>query len=399
MRDVWLRAVALWERVPWEAVLAWHGWPVAAAVSVAMVGALWILWRRAASRGTMYGAADVLTALDRVLRGDRAGAFEVLDTASRDAHAPAEVFLAMGALLRSLGHPDRSVHVHRAVLLREDLDKALKTRAAVGLASDYLTLGRPELAEAMIKELPRGLRRQDALLALQRTAAIRAGDWKQALSAGGTLARRTRDGGAGVSAIYSRMAVAALEGSDERQAITNFKRALSTDRSNVHATEGLARLYLGADKRLRARRLLERAIEEVPDAAPRLLPLLRVAMRSRTRYRDYLEKLVERHVGSPWVDLELAELAYADDEMDHAHEILSDLVALYPRSIDVREAYLNLLIAVSDERTIFGEMDKFMALAGEEVRRFRCTSCGHTSATSFTSCPSCSAHGSVHYGP
>ncbi len=399
MREAWEQAVRIWAGLPWDAILGWQGWPPAAAVAVAAAGILWLLWRRAASRGTHYGSADVLTALERVLRGDRAGAFDVLDGATRTTDAPPEVYLAMAALLRTLGHPERSVQVHHAVMLRPDLDKALRTRAAVGLASDYLSLGRADQAEALIKELPRSLRKQDALLALQRTAAIRAGDWKEALSAGGTLARRARDGGAGVSAIYSRMAVAAIEQGDERQAVSNFKRALSGDRANVHATEGLARLYLGADKRVRARRLLERAIDEVPDAAPRLLPLLRVAMRSRARYRDYLEKLVERNVASPWVDLELAELAYADDEMDHAHEILSDLVSLYPRSIDVREAYLNLLIAVADERTIFAEMDRFMALAGEEVQRFQCGACGQRSAASFTSCPSCSAHGSVTYAP
>lgn len=399
MNLVWQKLLVTWANVPWDRVIGWPGWSIAALVSVAVAGVLWLAWRRAASRGTHYGAADVLTALERVLRGDKAGAFDVLDSASKDPQAPAEVYLAMASLLRTLGHPDRSVHVHRAVLLRDDLDKALKTRAAIGLASDYLALGRSDMAETMIKELPRSLRKQDALLALQRTAAIRAGDWKEALSAGGTLARRTRDGGAGVSAIYSRMAISAIGDGDDKQAIANFKRALSSDRTNVHATEGLARLYLGADKRVRARRLLERAVEEVPDAAPRLLPLLRVAMRNRSRYRDHLEKLVEKNVASPWVDLELAELAYADDEIDVAHEILADLVALYPRSIDVREAYLNLLIAVADERTIFAEMDRFMALAGEEVRRFRCGACGHASAVSFTSCPSCSAHGSVHYAP
>ena len=397
MHAWWNKLLAVLTRLDLSFLWDWPHWGhLGAGLCLLLMGGVlgYVLARR---RRNGLGAPDVLAALERVVRGDRVGAFKILQEAADSPDAPAEVYLALASLLRAMGHASRSAHIHRALTLRADLDDVLRTRAVIGLAADFLTLGQSERAEQLLSELPRKLRRQDALLALRRNAAIRAGDWKEALAAGGLLARRSGQGSEAVSDIYGRMADAALARQDDSEAISSFKRALSNDAGNVHAAEGLARLYLAEEKYYRARRLLERAIDQAPDAAPRLLPMLRVAVRSRDRYRSYLQGLVEEGVASPWADLELAELAYAEEEIDDAHVILADLMEVYPQSIDVREAYLNLLIAIADERTIFAEMDRFMALSGEVIERFRCSGCGHRSPASFVACAACGAYGTVTY--
>ncbi len=396
--QVWLEELHVWlSAVDWEAVAAWPWWgTVGVGLGGVAVGAA-VGWRSARKARVDLGAEEVLTALERVVRQDYGGALRVLESATVTVDAPPELYLAMASLLRSMGHAERSAQLHRALTQRPDLDKVLATRAVIGLAGDFLTLGRSQEAEELLGQLPRKIRRQDALLALRRNAAIRAGDWKEALSAGGLLAKRTNDNGDGVSEIYGRMASAALARGDDSQAVRDFKRALSASKANVHASEGLARIYVSQQKFSRARSLLERALEHNGDIAPRLLPLLRASSPNRQRYQRYLEKLAERGAASPWVELEQAELAYEAEDFDEAADILTELSQRFPRSLDVREAYLNLLIAIADERTIFAEVDRFVAVVKDELTRFRCRSCGYTAPHTFVACPRCDAQGSVQY--
>lgn len=393
--DILDRLASMWTGLPLERALDWPYWSESgAAVMVFMAGvifgALWLRRRGAAP------SAEILTAMERVVRGDNSGAFKLLSAATRSPDTPPEVYLALASLLRTMGYPDRSATIHRAILQRADLPKALKARASLGLASDYLTLGRSDEAEAVLAKLPRSLRRQEALLALRRSAALRSEDWKEALEAGHLLAKYEHDH-EGVSDIYCHMATAALRRGDDDEAATNYRRALRKDGDNVDARQGLARIYVAQGKTFRGRRHIVRALELNEDLAPRLLPLMHVALGSRDKYRDYLEDLFEEDTASPWVGLELAEIAYGDDELEEALGILASLAETYPRSLDVREAYLNLLIAAADDRTIFNEVDRFMALAGEEVHRFRCTRCQYTSAATFVRCPQCGTGGTVEY--
>lgn len=403
MGELWDAAGRWWAAIDWVAV----GWAVQEALArwwpLMLVGALMLVlglalgMRIARQRRIDIGSADVLTAMERVVRGDRRGALQILELATDSPQAPPELYLALASLLRSMGHPQRSAWLHLALTRRPNMSDALRTRATLGLASDYLTLGRSEEAEKLLKRLPRGVRRQEALLALRRNAALKAQDWKEALAVGNLLARRGEQGGGVVSEVYSQMAEAALTRGDEGEAARNWRRALSKDPNDIHAREGLARLYAAQGKHFRARRHLTRAMSDHPELAPRLLPLMRVALRSRERYERYLDQLQEEGVGSPWVELEQAELAYTADHLDDALAILDDLVRRYPTSVDVREAYLNLLIATADERTIFAEVDRFMALAGALIDRFECDHCAYTSPSTFARCPRCGEVGTAFY--
>ena len=382
-------------RVELEALVSWPYWGQVGLCAAVLACGLYLGWRLGRRNRVELGPGEVLLALERVARRDFDGAFRVLEDATYSADAPPEIYLALASVLRGMGHVERSAQLHRALTLRPSLEKVMETRAVIGLAGDYLTLGRSEEAEALLGKLPSNVRRQNALLALRRNAALRARDWKEALAAGGLLARSK--GGDGVSEIYGRMAEDALSRGDESEATRNFKRALSESKTNVHASEGLARIYLESEKFRRARQLIEGALEVNGNVAPRLLPLMRVAVRSRDKYRDFLIDLIEAGNASPWAELELAEVAYSEEDFDEAGEILSELVERFPRSLDVREAYLNLLTAIADERTIFTEMDRFVALSKEELLRFRCGGCDHTTAFTFVTCPQCGSHGTVQY--
>jgi len=365
-------------------------------VSAAFVG-VYLLGRRSGQRQRLdLGAEDVLTALERVVRGDTGGALELLQSSAQRADAPPELYLAMASLLRAMGHVERSAQLHLAVTQRPRLSAVLATRASIGLAADYLSLGKSRAAEELLARLPRKVRRQEALVALRRNAAIRAGDWKEALSASGLLARSR--GAEAASEVYSHMAHAALARGEADEATGHFKRALRKESNNLHAREGLARIYIAGGKLFRARRLIAAGLEQCPDAAPRLLPLMRMALTRRDRYRTWLDELADKGVASPWVDLELAEIAYNEDDVEAALAILTDLVGLYPASIDVHEAYLNILIATADDHTVFAEVDRFMALAGALVRRFACDHCGADSPATFVKCPACGQTGTVRYG-
>ncbi len=339
-------------------------------------------------------------AVVRLTEGDRDGAFDLMTEMAKSRNAPAGLYVALAALLRQKGHLDRSAHVLRNLLARPNLPEEQVVRTKRALATDLMALGQPDEANALVESLPRKVRKDVTSLELKREAAVRKGDYREALGVSGTLAK-ARDGD-GETDMYARIAEEAAARGDEEAAAKGFQRALGVNPGSVRALYGMAQHYLREGRTGKARRYMIGALEANAALAPLLLPQIRSTMESGrgdpdTQYSELIGDLEKRPELALWVGLEEADHLYESGHMESCRALLERLLEQYPRSIEAYESYLSLLIEVDDDKALRRAVERLVDLAAEEIRRFRCGSCGFVSAKPFMRCNSCGDVGALVY--
>lgn len=362
----------------------------------------WVQVKRRFSRHSVEGREQLLNAVERALRGEPREVFDLLKRHTEDPDAPPALYFAMAAALRRLDMTERSSQIHRSLLARK-LSRTDRIRAQLGLAVDTLELGRPSLAEDILRELPRSVRKHPSLLAVRRKTAIEAGDWKEALESTSLMVRN----GAGhnkseIADVYARMGDSALANDDPKLASKSYRKALRRDESNLRARHGLAEVYRIEGRTSRARKHLTRILEENVALAPMLLPAIRATLgvsnsRDHEKYFKLLETLAKDERAALWIGLEQAELLLGGGKTKRAKELLLELLAAHPRSFEVHEAYLNFLIETQEDDEVLKHVTRFLEVASTEILRFRCGNCGFLSEHTFFDCPRCNRFGRLTY--
>ncbi|OIP37982.1 MAG: hypothetical protein AUK47_12750 [Deltaproteobacteria bacterium CG2_30_63_29] len=376
---------------------------VAGATGLA-TGATLAYWqlRHRLTRQTFEGREHLLNAVERALRGEPREVFELLKRHAEDPDAPPSLYFAMAAALRRLDMTERSAQIHRALLARK-LSRTDRIRAQLGLAVDTLEMGRPSLAEDILRELPRSVRKHPSLLAVRRKTAIEAGDWKEALESTSLMIRNgTGHNKSDIADVYARMGDNALAHDDAKLAARSYRKALRRDESNLRARHGLAEVYRLEGRTSRARKHLMRILEDNVALAPMLLPAIRATLsigssRDQEKYFKLLEKLAKDERAALWIGLEQAELLLGSGKTERSKELLLALLVTHPRAFEVHEAYLNFLIETQDDGEVLKHIARFLEIASLEILRFRCGNCGFLSERTFFDCPRCNRFGRLTY--
>ena len=345
----------------------------------------------------------LLGALERALRGEPREAFDLLRREAEKPDASPALYFALAAALRRLDMTERSAMVHRGLLARAQLSRADRIRAELGLAADYLQLGRASLAEQILRKLPRVVRRHPRLLSVRRKTALEAGDWKEAIESTSLMVREGSEDQSEMAEIHARMGQQALESGDLKAAAKSFRRALRRDEHNARARFGMAELHAREEKPAQARKHLLLLLDANKGLAPLLLPRIRKTLALESgRERERFVKLLEQLSGEPtaelWVGLEEAEILFAAGKPEAAKSKLQELLERHPKVFELREAYLNFLIESHDDAEALREVGRLLEFAAELLPRFRCSHCGHAAARGFLDCPSCGRFGSAVHG-
>lgn len=376
---------------------------IAIAVAVGVAAGLVLFFLRGSEESASPGATNLLRevsqAFEKLLEGDPDAAFQQLSAAVKQSDAPPEVYFVLAGFLRQRGKADRSAHVLRTILAREDVHPNLAIKAKIELAGDLTRIGKLDDAQALIESLPKKQRKGLDLLALRSEAARQRGDYRSAMGMTKTLAKSDELEESPAERIAQLAEEAAGKGNLDAAA-KGFHDALKADSGNIRAHLGLGDLAMLEDKPGRARRHLAAAVEANPALAPRLLGRLRKTFgddSDDTRYAKALAGLETEGELALWVGLERVDILYAEEDLEACRSLLEALLVAHPRSLEVHEAYINLLVALDDNSTLQAHLDTFIDVVAEEMQRFCCEVCGYLGAKSFLECPRCEAVGSARY--
>lgn len=362
----------------------------------------WARKRRIENQPEPEPADQLIEVIQRLVEQDEDAAYEELAHLAKKRDAPPLVYFTLAALLRRRGMVERGVHVLRTILVRPSLPKEVGYKVRTALAGDLYRLGRIREADSVLEALPRKMRKNAELLELKKAASVHRGEWRTALNAGDDLAKAAGENGEATAAMYAKIGEDAAARGDHEAAHKSFQRALKLKPDSVRIRQGLARLYQEEGKSTKARRQLVAVLRSNPALAPILLPQIRATLgregpNTNSRYADVLEELEEMPNVAMWVRLEQADHLYQANRIEECRDLIEAILRDHPTSLEAHEAYLNLLIELGEERRLYRAIERFIDLAAEEIRRFRCGQCGYLSSTPFLTCPHCEYVGALVY--
>ena len=89
--------------------------------------------------------------LKALVRGDKAGAFRLLQQSVRSGKAPVDAYVRLGELLRENGDAEKALQIHRSLTVKTDLGRQQKIELFMNIALDYSKLGHSEQAVKVLE--------------------------------------------------------------------------------------------------------------------------------------------------------------------------------------------------------------------------------------------------------
>ena len=306
-----------------------------------------------------------------------------------------ELHFGLGNLFRRRGEYERAVRVHEHLLSRADLSGADRERAQHALALDFLAAGLLDHAETALLKLqgtPYAADAQLSLLALYE----RSHDWEQACD----VARRLQE--SGQADFSARIAHHLCEQAAQ----------LQRDAADGQPADTAA-----------VRALLERAVQEAPDAVRAGVELARLLAQTgaaAAAHDAYHAVTMRAPAFAPLIATELAQQAAQCDREPQTATLLEDLYGKAP-SVDLVDALVQTDLALGrpahdaaqrsvghmqqepsiiaadhwlaqdrlgDEQT-HAALSRSVADAALPLARYRCAACGFEASHHFWQCPGC----------
>ncbi|MFQ5513131.1 MAG: tetratricopeptide repeat protein [Myxococcota bacterium] len=356
--------------------------------------------RRTAQSPEQKTVAQMRRALHHVLSGDLADAESALAAAVRADSASAEAYLPLANLYRARGEIGRAIQIHQNLLLRTDLDEALRHEALLGLALDFREGGFLRRAAAAFEELlevePRNLQ---ALRELERLH-VESGDWEGAIRVRRSIGRADPATPRVLAHLWTGLGRERAKAGRATEARQAFRRALGQDRRCAEAYLALGDEKLREGRTRKAIGLWRRALPLHPAIGNLIYPRLwegYSVLDERTSFEALLHAQLEREPddreASIWLARTVVHLGRVDEGLATLRRVLDRAPGSLPLYAEIGRILLR-------EKRDFEALKCFEELLDRlplERQRLHCRACGAPDTELRWRCAQCGAWDS--FGP
>ncbi|WHZ12279.1 MAG: Lipopolysaccharide assembly protein LapB [Burkholderiaceae bacterium] len=304
-----------------------------------------------------------------------------------------ELHFALGNLFRRRGEYERAVRVHEHLLSRGDLSRADRERAQYALATDFLKAGlldRAEDAFARLEGTPFETQANLALLSIFE----RSHDWSQAARIAARLDEADQGSFRARQAHYlCEQARAQTGAGNEAGARRLLEQATENAPQAPRPRIELAALLLRSGEPAAALQVLDALVEAAPQSLPLAAKLLREAAVACGQGGRALQLLKDAHARMPSLDLLDAIVALAEA----THNAPADGAARewYVRHLEREPSLVAAAKWIAGERLeheqYHAPVQRALDHAARPLLRYRCAACGFEVNQHFWQCPGCQA--------
>jgi len=349
-------------------------------------------------RGTARSESDrsigahMRQALHLVLAGDLVAAEAALAEAARLDSSSSDVYLALANLYRARGEIGRAIQIHQNLLLRKELDPALRREALLGLALDFRAGGFLRRAASSFEELLEvDPDNQQALRELERIR-VESGGWEEAIRIRRRIGRADPATPQILAHLWTGLGRERAKAGHEAEARKTFRRAFGHDKRCAEAYIALGDLKFRDGKIRKAIGLWRRALPLHSAVGGLLYPRLWEGYMSLEDLAGF-EALLHERLGSEPDDREASIwLARAIVRQGRVDEGLSILRRLLDRIPGFLPGYAEIGRVLLHEKRDFESIKAFEELLDRlpiERQRLHCQSCGAQDTELHWRCPQC----------
>ncbi|KPJ50890.1 hypothetical protein AMJ40_01440 [candidate division TA06 bacterium DG_26] len=329
--------------------------------------------------------------LNLLLEGRREEALTKLKRAVREMPDNVEAWLTLGNLLRERGEVDRALQIHRNLLVKKKLPKAVFARLKKAVVVDYIESKQYKKAIPILKELidasPKDVSNYRLILSIHE----RLKDWREAIRTYEKIHRLTRkDDKADLAFYYSFAASQQLEVSEVTEAERNLKRALKL---SPHCVPAL--LYYGDidydHGRLKdAKEKWLQIVEAFPHIAHLVFHRLERLYFEQGNFSEILklyEELRKKSINDIRVLSALVRIYEKMGRKRDAVDTLREILGIEPTNIEARAWLIRLHADLDDREMIVKQAKELCSMYPSEFHE--CVHCGYRGRRFFFRCPEC----------
>ncbi len=303
-----------------------------------------------------------------------------------------ETYLSLGNLYREQGEVERAIRLHQSIILRPNLDKAVKCQALLDLGLDYQKAGLVDRAINTYREVIS--QQSENLTAYQQLERLyeEARDWSQAYMTQRRILQLTKSKDKSILAhLQVQIGRVSYEQEKVGEALKRLKTAIELDKGCSEAYLYLGDIYLAQGKLKSAISVWEEMVESALNFSYLAYGKLEEAYFAKNQYdkiKSVFDKVLKKNPADVRTRLALAKYYHRLGNRQQAHEEIKQVIRLHPRNQSVRQYVLQLMVSTDGGKV----QEEYQQIFGEfklDDIPCRCEKCGHQTVDSPWKCPRC----------
>lgn len=338
------------------------------------------------------GDSAFFKGIQYLLSDDRDQAIEEFTKSVQVNSDTIETYVALGNLYRSKGDIDRAIRIRQTIILRPNIDRAIKMRALFDLGLDYKKGGfldraletfldvykkQPSNTENLeeIEKIYEEMKDwENAFLIRQRIAGLKKGDHKHILAHH-----------------LTEMGKVYLENGETSRAKSSFQRAISAHEDCIDAYLHLGDLYFDSQDFRKAMSTWKKVVKIAPRftfLAYRRLEGAYSKMKNLQPVEEFLKECAEYN-SDAFTHLALARYLYNEKDYDGALRELQAALELDPSFWEARRFIGEILLDHGEKEAALEAYRNLIEHMNVRVLEFQCANCGFRPADLHWQCPQC----------
>lgn len=304
-----------------------------------------------------------------------------------------DIHLMLGNLFRKRGEVDRAIKVHKAILLKSNLQDSYRDILNLELAKDYISAGLLDRAEEILLNLIDNLKQLESSLKLLISIYEESKDWEKAINACIKLQLITKkDQSKKISHFYCEIAISHLQTKSYSFAKRTLNQALKYNPKSVRVGILLADLNIMQSNFKSAIKVLENLVLHAENYLSEIVPKIIKCYEylGKTKDFDKVWSVILKKNNNIKVILAYVSFLQAKKgdvkALDYLNRHLLDNPSILGLSKTIE---LNLFLATDKFRDKLENFNEIMAKLIQKNYNFKCKSCGLASKVLEWQCPSC----------
>jgi lipopolysaccharide biosynthesis regulator YciM len=303
-----------------------------------------------------------------------------------------ETYVALANLHSSKGDIERAIRIRQGIILRPNLDSAIRLRAIFDLGSDYKRGGFLDRAlsafQKVIESEPNNLEAHEQVERIYEDLH----DWDRAFKTRQAISRLVKGDHRHILAHHkTELAKFREKDGDEVGAEKAYKEAISIFDGCVDAYLHLGDLYLSQQKHKAALAKWKKVVDVAPEftfLAYQRLERAYAKMENPGLVGDFLKE-VARLNSDVSTQLALARYLYNEGEVDAAVEQVRQAIKLAPSFLDARKFMGEVLLKEGRNEEALVAYKELLLSLDFPFLQFRCNNCGYRPEKLTWKCPQC----------
>lgn len=342
-----------------------------------------------------------LKGVNYILSNDTDAAIEELTKVVQVNTETVETYFALGSLFRNKGEMERAIRIHQNIVMRPNLNEAMRTEALYELSLDYKKAGLIRRAIASFNEVI--ARKKNYALAYRQLQELHeeTKEWEKAYQTCRKFAKLSGDKSLNVLAhLMTEIGKQHREEGDVNSARKCFKKAISIDAKCIQAYLELGDYHFNNKDFKAAVDMWQKAMKVDDTLSGIIYPRLEEGyfqLGAFPKYETLLRTKVLRDENDLFARLAITSILTRKGKHEEAIEELRRALELRSDFIEARRQLAEILLQHGTKEEIKKEYEELIGVMVLPLKSFQCRRCGFESAKLVWKCPQCHTWDSMGY--